>query len=938
MNVRLPLKVRTTREEMVGRRPGSRTASETAGPGTPGHGMPPQGGFWMWPAPHFEHPELARQGSMPSCPTSPGPMGMAYGPARPGYVMFPMVPDSPRGPTPLMGSPIGTPTAMMFPQTPFAQHGGPYATFAGAPGPYHPGPPGGQVAMEPMSPNRGHVGYFHPLFNGFSPFVVGAPMHPNGLPSPSGKSRSSMGGDKNRAYAPSPLKPPTGANRRAHSCTGQNPHAAMAAAAASHAAMADASRRGPQMPPGRAHEEDQDLLAESPTDIQHPSAAHPDHHAKHMQAGKPLAEHVAVTPVAAAPPSAAAISAAAALLQHQQRKAAAAASSSAALTLPSVAEAVASAVASARVSMSGMAASHLNSTRVSMSGGPDLGSAPDPQIVVAAAAAAAAAMQAAQQGQGQAMGGSDEGSGSSAAAAMAAVAAAMEHGVPSGGGMPMYPGMMQSAAAAAAAAMYPVQDLAGLTAASYWQAMPHLQGLLPAAPMSMPVMSAYPMGQQHMGLMHAAMMQQLSAASAMQQQNMVAAAAAMHGLHVPCYMDAGPSDPYLMAAEQLAQLQALQQQGGMQPQSPYGPRGMPMHMPMPMPMGGMAGPHGGMGMHPGALRNNNNNNASAAMNMLPPPPPQQQQQLQQQRQNRRNTTDARAGNDGQARLNARQRRTLRRAKERAIRGLLEAGQTLLARAGDGDDMDSTSCGGSESDDDEAAFGTPDAARSHPTRASADASPLRSGSESDQAAPLGASLAAIKLSGRALAAAGGDGGNASASGASSVCEAVHSQSSGASSANNASSHASPSGARAADMLSPNAGADELHATLVRNLDSLKEKMGPVQQQLDAAAAAAAGPSGGATAAVTAAGLDADLAALIQQMNQKQKDGAVDEKLLRDLQIIQNLIGALKAPTPAPAPPPRQHKGGPSAPMPMVAAGPQAVYLTNKAPGKGFGLVH
>ncbi|KIZ01907.1 hypothetical protein MNEG_6058 [Monoraphidium neglectum] len=44
---------------------------------------------------------------------------------------------------------------------------------------------------------------------------------------------------------------------------------------------------------------------------------------------------------------------------------------------------------------------------------------------------------------------------------------------------------------------------------------------------------------------------------------------------------------------------------------------------------------------------------------------------------------------------------------------------------------------------------------------------------------------------------------------------------------------------------------------------------------------------------------DIGSLINQLSSKKDEGMVDDKLIRDLQIIQNLIGALKAPALAPA---------------------------------------
>ncbi|KIZ00613.1 hypothetical protein MNEG_7347 [Monoraphidium neglectum] len=53
---------------------------------------------------------------------------------------------------------------------------------------------------------------------------------------------------------------------------------------------------------------------------------------------------------------------------------------------------------------------------------------------------------------------------------------------------------------------------------------------------------------------------------------------------------------------------------------------------------------------------------------------------------------------------------------------------------------------------------------------------------------------------------------------------------------------------------------------------------------------------------------DISALIHQLSLKKDEGMVDDKLIRDLQIIQNLIGALKAPACTPPP----SGGGPGIP--------------------------
>ncbi|KAL6747606.1 hypothetical protein V8C86DRAFT_1296109 [Haematococcus lacustris] len=97
------------------------------------------------------------------------------------YMMYPLgsmaYPDagsSPmRPPSPLMGSPVSTPTASyMFPQTPFAgAHHSPFSQFHSSSftGPGHGYGHGGEPSMSPQ--NSGHYSYFHPLFNNFPPFM-----------------------------------------------------------------------------------------------------------------------------------------------------------------------------------------------------------------------------------------------------------------------------------------------------------------------------------------------------------------------------------------------------------------------------------------------------------------------------------------------------------------------------------------------------------------------------------------------------------------------------------------------------------------------------------------------------------------------------------------------------------------------------------------------
>lgn len=108
------------------------------------------------------------------------------------YIMFPggmmgyppeAIPGSPHG-SPLIGSPCGTPTAMMFPQTPFGV--APHSPFGPYPGPAAFSPQQQQMypGPDPMSPSHRSYSYFHPMFStGFPTFIPG-------MASPSGSSGS----------------------------------------------------------------------------------------------------------------------------------------------------------------------------------------------------------------------------------------------------------------------------------------------------------------------------------------------------------------------------------------------------------------------------------------------------------------------------------------------------------------------------------------------------------------------------------------------------------------------------------------------------------------------------------------------------------------------------------------------------------------------------
>lgn len=163
----------------------------------------------------------------------------------------------------------------------------------------------------------------------------------------------------------------------------------------------------------------------------------------------------------------------------------------------------------------------------------------------------------------------------------------------------------------------------------------------------------------------------------------------------------------------------------------------------------------------------------------------------------RKNSEPKIGPDGMPRLNARQRRTLRRAKERALKGLLEVSQALLQKAG------------SE---------TPTLSINIPSTA--------------------------------------DTNSDSQDGSMSPSSSVSSE--------------SPCLSRTASQ--------SLSVSRLRSSPS-----SPIPDVED----------DGRTEPLDVSGI----ADLIQQLSLKKEEGLVDEKLLRDLQIIQSLIGALQAPLPS-----------------------------------------
>ncbi|WIA28823.1 hypothetical protein OEZ86_011352 [Tetradesmus obliquus] len=338
----------------------------------------------------------------------------------------------------------------------------------------------------------------------------------------------------------------------------------------------------------------------------------------------------------------------------------------------------------------------------------------------------------------------------------------------------------------------------------------------------------------------------------------------------------------------------------------------------------------------------------------------------------RKNSEPKIGPDGQPRLNARQRRTLRRAKERALKGLLEVSQALLQKAEVQVTVPNIShltaleeLAAVEAEKEAAA--SEHAAR-HPDTSMS----------SDQAGKVGGKSAGGQTRSQQLAAA-------AAAVEESVCEiaraavaAVTAQATGkdtssaAAAAKAAAANAASAAASAGAVLPPNfvmpeheePNSDELPGCEgMMDCCSNSAPTSPVGSSATAGEpssssgrSSSSSSSGGATssrcssssggssnaapssgkppigskagpppALVTASSLGSplvspspsptpavaagkgsmssqlegiDIAGLIGQLSLKKDEGMVDDKLIRDLQIIQSLIGALKAPSTSP----------------------------------------
>jgi hypothetical protein len=307
----------------------------------------------------------------------------------------------------------------------------------------------------------------------------------------------------------------------------------------------------------------------------------------------------------------------------------------------------------------------------------------------------------------------------------------------------------------------------------------------------------------------------------------------------------------------------------------------------------------------------------------------------------RKNSEPKMGPDGQPRLNARQRRTLRRAKERALKGLLEVSQALLQKAEVQVTVPNIShltaleeLAAVEAEKEAAA--SENAARSNDACLSPDqgGNAGRAGSSK----PAGGQTRSQQLAAAAAAVE------------ESVCEiaraavaAVTAQATGkdtstaAAAAKAAAANAASAAASAGAVLPPNfvmpeneePNSDDLPGCEGMDCLSHSAPTSPVGSTATAGEASSGGPTAGSgkppkaaapPALVTASSLGSplvspspsptpaaakgsmssqlegiDIAGLIRQLSLKKDEGMVDDKLIRDLQIIQSLIGALKAPS-------------------------------------------
>lgn len=884
---------------------------------------------------------------------------------------------------------------MMFPQTPFAQHtpNGPF------------GPPaalrtGSVSGAPPCDSNH----YFHPLFNGFNAFGgPGAPGGPGGYypgPPPGSKqARNSAAGDKGRTYQPSPLKP--GLRKSSGSGAFGAPVALLSrpgSISMGSGPMPPGATSAPPLPPQvamqrgyvpsqpnqhRGHqyhqggpelpsrqrsngiadddidcrEDDVDVSPSQPS-LQQQQAEPVVQRASLSGGYDPAAAAAAAAAVKASVRSAAAAAAAASASQQQPSQEAIDATAAAAVVVAAAAAAAASMSANPtpRSSLSGLPV--LPPHRSSTTGIP-AAALPTPSARTSCSGIAGPAVTASALGAAL----PDDHS--------ATLTDALEHDV--GDVDAAYGAAGYGAHGVPASwAFYDTAGGPGLAAAlPGWQGMMQARGMYHAQvpTMAMPMQHSSAAASLQQPLLQAAMLQQLAGMGGMPTTAHMAAA-------VPggYYHDSLQHTPdYMAAAEHLAQLQALQgsliAQQNLRAAAAAAAAAEAPHMAPQVAHPAMGNPglsHGAAGMlmnHPallaGGLGHPGHNAAHphmAALGMgtgMGARPRRNQQLGAGGSGSNGHSSPAGAGGagDGQLRLNARQRRTLRRAKERAIRGLLEAGKLLVARTmGDGDD--GTSGDGFDTDDvDEIPEGDMEGE-------GCDASPPRAQRQSTNgsgaaamASPMGGPVAISRNASTGMAATtpsavppppprmsdsgivGGRGQqelqqenaatslathvgvtgatvrspSASSSNASSMFE-------GASSCggvpSHASTHSAPSSGKASPLSAAVPAADGTAAgaaaaatasssaatveSPVPSARSSKTSIGtptasrvaPTPSPQGSPAATATGLSAASSAmAALAAGntSEADITALIQQLNQKREEGLIDDKLMRDLEV-------------------------------------------------------
>jgi len=339
----------------------------------------------------------------------------------------------------------------------------------------------------------------------------------------------------------------------------------------------------------------------------------------------------------------------------------------------------------------------------------------------------------------------------------------------------------------------------------------------------------------------------------------------------------------------------------------------------------------------------------------------------------RKNSEPKIGPDGQPRLNARQRRTLRRARERALKGLLEVSQALLAKAEvpvklPQDSHLSALMAAAEKEEkekeekEEAGYESPtdDGPSDAQPHGSLDTNSPSNKSSKNPAFPKGHDLTAAvdkveeSVHNLAVAAVAAVAARYEGKDVSHAAVAAQAAAAAAVSATNVlpPGYVVPEDARASDdgtgspsLRLPGAG-DMLRGSNSSSMSPLRMSapigIAPRQkdQLVDAVASRSVdaqrgggrqglqgGPraksvsaDGGGAAAVSSAAAEKgsssnsssssgsqlesiDISGLISQLSSKKDEGMVDDKLIRDLEIIQSLIGALKAPIPGPSGPSR-----------------------------------